>query len=109
MNFRLLFPAFAVFLTFGAALGAEAVKPAAALCLNPAETREALSQHKFTDPAAALRSAAAVAHADPLRSRLCRLKEDYVYEVTLLRRDGKVMRVFIKAEDGSLVDARSNL
>ncbi len=106
MNCRALLPSFAALLAFDPAMGAEAAKPAA-LCLNPAETREALSQHKFTDPAAALRSAAAVAHADPLRSRLCRLKEDYVYEITLLRRDGKVMRVFIRAEDGSLVEARS--
>ena len=51
----------------------------------------------------------AVAHADPLRSRLCRLKDDYIYEITLLRRDGKVMRVLIRADDGSLVDERTKL
>ena len=106
MNFRLLLPVFAALVSFGPALGAEAAKPAAALCLNPAETREALSQNKFADPAAALRSAAAVSHADPLRSRLCRLKGDFVYEITLLRRDGKVIRVLIKADDGSLVEGR---
>ena len=106
MNFRLLLPAFAALVSFSPAMSAEAAKPAAPHCLNPAETREALSQSKFADPAAALRSAAAVAHADPLRSRLCRLKDDFVYEITLLRRDGKVMRVLIKAEDGSLVDGR---
>jgi uncharacterized membrane protein YkoI len=77
-------------------------------CLNAADAREVLARNKFTDPAAALRSAAAVAHADPLRSRLCRWNDDYVYEITLLRRDGKVMNVFIKAEDGSLVNARAN-
>ena len=89
------------------ALGAETPNRARH-CLNPAETREAVAKNKFTDPAAALRSAAAVAHADPLRSRLCRWNDDYVYEITLLRRDGKVMNVFIKAEDGSLVNARAN-
>ena len=107
MIFRVLLPACAVFLALGPAFGAEAAKQSP-LCLNPAETREAISQHKFADPAAALRSAAAVAHAEPLRSRLCRWNDDFVYEITLLRRDGKVMRVFIKAADGSLVDARSN-
>ena len=89
------------------ALGAETPNRARH-CLNPAETREAVARNKFTDPAAALRSAAAVAHADPLRSRLCRWNDEYVYEITLLRRDGKVMNVFIKAEDGSLVNARAN-
>ena len=89
------------------AMGAETPNRARQ-CLNPADTREAVAKNKFTDPAAALRSAAAIAHADPLRSRLCRWNEDYVYEITLLRRDGKVMNVFIKAEDGSLVNARAN-
>jgi len=108
MNCRAHLPAFAALLICGSALGAEAARPAP-LCLNPAETREALSRNKFADPAAALRSAAAVAHADPLRSRLCRFKDDYVYEITLLRRDGKVMRVLIRADDGSLVDDRTKL
>jgi hypothetical protein len=108
MNCRAHLPAFAAFLACCPALGAETAKPTP-LCLNPAETREAISRNKFTDPAAALRSAAAVAHADPLRSRLCRLKDDYIYEITLLRRDGKVMRVLIRADDGSLVDERTKL
>ena len=89
------------------AMGAETPNRARQ-CLNPAEAREAVARNKFTDPAAALRSAAAIAHADPLRSRLCRWNEDYVYEITLLRRDGKVMNIFLKAEDGSLVNARAN-
>ena len=107
MMFRCLLPACAALLACGPALGVEAAKPSP-LCLNPADTREALSNNKFTDPAAALRSAAAVAHAEPLRSRLCRWYEGYIYEITLLRRDGKIMRVFIRAEDGSLVNARGN-
>ena len=107
MMFRCAIPASAALLLCVPVLGAEAGKPAR-LCLNPVDTREALVKNKFTDPAAALRSAAAVAHADPLRSRLCRWNEDYVYEVTLLRRDGKVMQVFIKADDGSLVPSRAN-
>jgi uncharacterized membrane protein YkoI len=107
MIFRPVLPAFVAFLACGSALGVEAARPPLA-CLNPADAREALTRNKFTDPAAALRSAAAVAHADPLRSRLCRWNDDYVYEITLLRRDGKVMRVVIKADDGSLVTARSN-
>ena len=107
MTFRPCLAALAALSLGGAALGAETPNRARH-CLNPAETREALAKNKFTDPAAALRSAAAIAHADPLRSRLCRWNDDYVYEITLLRRDGKVMNVFIKAEDGSLVNARAN-
>ena len=107
MMTRCLIPAFAALALCGPVLGAESGKASRA-CLNPADTRDALANNKFTDPAAALRSAAAVAHADPLRSRLCRWKEDYVYEITLLRRDGKVMQVVIRADDGSLVTSRAN-
>mgnify|MGYP000157877087 CR=1 FL=1 len=107
MMSRYVIPVFAVLLACGPVLGAEAAKPAR-LCLNPKDARDALDKNKFTDPAAALRSAAAVAHADPLRSRLCRWNEDYVYEITLLRRDGKVMQVVIRADDGSLVNSRAN-
>ncbi len=107
MKLRCLLAACAVLVSFGPSFGAEAAKPSSS-CLNASETRAALDHNKFTDPAAALRSAAAVAHAEPLRSRLCRWNDDYVYEITLLRRDGKVMRVVIKAEDGSLVNARAN-
>ncbi len=108
MTFQLFVPAFVALLVVGPALGAEAPHLDRA-CLNPGDAREAVTNNRFTDPASALRSAAAIAHAEPLRSRLCRWNEDYVYEITLLRRDGKVLRVFIKAEDGSLVNGRSNL
>ncbi len=107
MTFRSFLAALAALTLGGSALGAE-TSNRSRQCLNPADAREALAKNKFTDPAAALRSAAAIAHADPLRSRLCRWNEDYVYEITLLRRDGKVMNVFIRAEDGSLVNARAN-
>ena len=107
MIFRTFLAASVALWVGGAALGAESSNKSRQ-CLNPAEAREAVARNKLTDPAAALRSASAVAHADPLRSRLCRWNEDYVYEITLLRRDGKVMNVFIKAEDGSLVNARAN-
>ena len=107
MIFRPFLAAFAALTLCLPAMGAE-TPHRSRQCLNAADACEVLARNKFTDPAAALRSAAAVAHADPLRSRLCRWNEDYVYEITLLRRDGKVMKVFIKAEDGSLVNARAN-
>ena len=91
----------------GSAFGAE-MPPEGRLCLSPAETREAILDNKLADPMSALRTAAAHARAEALRSRLCRWNEDFVYEITLLRRDGKVLHVFIKATDGSVVNARPN-
>ena len=77
MIFRCFLAAFAALSCGSAAMGAETAKRARQ-CLNAADAREALARNKFTDPAAALRSAAAVAHADPLRSKLCRWNDDYV-------------------------------
>jgi uncharacterized membrane protein YkoI len=47
-----------------------------------------------------LRAAARKGQTEPLRSRLCRWNDRFVYEMVLLRRDGKVVRVFIDAIDG---------
>ena len=81
----------------------------ARVCLDAAQTREAIASLKLANPVVAQRNAAIhVGGGEFLRSRLCRWNEDHGYEITLLRRDGKVMNVFIKAEDGSLVNARAN-
>jgi len=70
------------------------------VCLNAAETRVAVAEHRLADPLAALRAAARKGQTEPLRSRLCRWNDRFVYEMALLRRDGKVVRVFIDAIDG---------
>ncbi len=87
---------------------AGAVHPAPAayarVCLDAGQTREAIAEHKLGNPVAAERQAAA-AHAGSefLRSRLCRWNEDYMYEISLLLRDGHVEQVFIRAADGRVV------
>jgi hypothetical protein len=73
------------------------------VCLSPAETRDAVAAHKLTEPFAALRSASRLVKADPLRSRLCRWDDEYVYEMTLLPKDGKVVVVFMDAAAGRVV------
>ncbi len=75
-------------------------------CLSAAETRESVSAHHLREPMALLREAAAQARAEPLGSRLCRWNEQLVYEMSLLRRDGRVLRVFIDAASGSRVKSR---
>jgi hypothetical protein len=70
------------------------------VCLSAAETRAAVARHGLVDPLAALRAAARKAQADPLRSRLCRVGAGFVYEMALLRRDGKVLRVNVDAATG---------
>jgi hypothetical protein len=41
---------------------------------------------------------------EPLRARLCRWKQDeFVYEVTVLRRDGRVVFLYMNAQTGQNV------
>ncbi|MDF2120469.1 hypothetical protein PY365_33390 [Roseiarcaceae bacterium H3SJ34-1] len=72
-------------------------------CLSPSETRETIAQRKLVDPLVSMRNATR-GGAEPLRTRLCRWGDKFVYEMALLRRDGKVVRVFVDAADGSPVN-----
>ncbi len=83
-----------------------AADAASGACLSASDTRAAILQHKLADPMATLRSAARKHVADPLRTRLCRWGDRFVYEIALLRRDGKVIRVFVDAADGLEVSAQ---
>ncbi|MFN3888965.1 MAG: PepSY domain-containing protein [Beijerinckiaceae bacterium] len=78
----------------------EAQQRVGVACLPSSEARLAIARNKLANPLPALRTLARRAQAEPLRSRLCRLDERFVYEMTLLRRDGKVARVFVDAQDG---------
>jgi len=72
-------------------------------CLSPSETREAIAQRKLVNPLVSMRNATR-GGAEPLRTRLCRWGDKFVYEMALLRRDGKVVRVFVDASDGSPIN-----
>ncbi len=69
-------------------------------CLTAAETREAVGTHQLIAPMEAVRDAQALGRGELLRSRLCRWDQDFVYETTLLKHDGRVLRVFLNAKDG---------
>ena len=76
----------------------------ARVCLDAAQTREAIASLKLANPVVAQRNAAIhVGGGEFLRSRLCRWNEDYIYEISLLLRDGHVTQVYIRAEDGRIV------
>lgn len=69
-------------------------------CMSAAETREAVGAHGLIGPLEAVRDAQALGRGELLRSRLCRWDQEYVYELTLLKHDGHVLRVFLNAKDG---------
>lgn len=74
-------------------------RPALA-CVPSTEARASIVRNQLADPSPALRALARRGQAEPLRSRLCRFEERFVYEMTMLRRDGKVVRVYVDAQDG---------
>jgi hypothetical protein len=76
-----------------------AAKPA---CLNAAETRETVKSRHLLEPFAALKSAGAQRKAEALSAKLCRIGEDFIYEITLLHRDGRLVHVEMEAGSGKI-------
>jgi hypothetical protein len=69
-------------------------KPA---CLNAAETREMVKSRRLLEPFAALKFASAQRKAEALSARLCHTGDEFVYEITLLNREGRLVHVEMEA------------
>ncbi len=76
-----------------------AAKPA---CLNAAETREMVKSRHLLEPFAALKFAGAQRKAEALSAKLCRTGDDFIYEITLLHRDGRLVHVEMDAGSGKI-------
>jgi uncharacterized membrane protein YkoI len=90
----------------GAAQAAEAEQHALAarpVCLGPSETREEVKNHRLLEPFAALKFAAAQRKAEALSARLCHTGDEFIYEITLLHRDGRLVHVEMDAGTGKLI------
>jgi uncharacterized membrane protein YkoI len=89
------------------AYAAEAEPPRAAapksICLNAAETREEVKTRRLIEPFAALKFAAAQRKSEALSARLCHTGDDFIYEITLLNRDGRITHVEMEAGTGKVV------
>ncbi len=73
------------------------------ICLNPAETREAVKAHRLIEPYAALKFAAEKRKGEALSAKLCHIGDEFIYEITLLHRDGRLVHVAIEAATGKLI------
>lgn len=71
-------------------------------CFNAPETREKILAHGLADPFALLRAQAAEQRADPIAVKLCRQGDAFVYEIDLLRRDGRLIHSRVDARSGRL-------
>jgi hypothetical protein len=76
------------------------------VCFPTNETREAIKGHHLIEPFVALKNAAASVKAEALSAKLCRFGEEFVYEIALLHRDGRLVHVVMNAANGKLVNTR---
>jgi len=89
------------------------VRPAAAAdhsrrsCLTKAEQRAAVASRRAISLGRAIGSAHRHGrHGEALRARLCRHGDRLVYVLTLLARNGKVVRVTVDAANGGVISGR---
>jgi uncharacterized membrane protein YkoI len=76
-------------------------------CYSAAQTRERIAVRKLAEPFRLMASAAKRFQAEAIGAKLCRWKEQFVYEITLLRRDGRVIHVFTNAASGQIIGAKN--
>ncbi len=73
------------------------------VCFNSAETRERIATYKLAEPFQAMLTGGL--QGDALHAKLCRWKHDeFVYEIAVLRRDGRLVHVYMNAQNGRNVD-----
>lgn len=105
---RILALAFFAFVAFAASPQARADGDARAVvkrvCLSPAETREEIKSKRLREPFLVLKHAAQRFKAEALSAKLCRIDDEFVYEIALLHRDGKYFHVRVNATTGKYVD-----
>jgi uncharacterized membrane protein YkoI len=77
------------------------------VCFTAAETREKILAHGLFEPFHVMRSAASRLQAEAIVVKLCRLRGELVYELSLLRHDGRVIRLSIDAKTGQLISSKT--
>jgi hypothetical protein len=95
-------------LTSTEALAAEAEVRLKPVCLSVAETREQVKANRLLEPFVALKTAAAQRQAEALSARLCHADDKFIYEITLLHRDGRLSHVDLEADSGKLIPRASH-
>ncbi len=76
------------------------------VCLTQAETREEIKARRLREPYSVLKHAAQVFKAEAISAKLCRIDDEFIYEIALLHRDGKYFRAHVNAATGKFVDVK---
>ncbi|PPD44487.1 MAG: hypothetical protein CTY15_07190 [Methylocystis sp.] len=106
LRFCSAFAAAATAAALGCARAEEAAERAAehapprSQCFSTAATREKIEAHRLTDPFACMRAAARELSGEALGARLCRIEELFIYEISVLRPDGRIVKLLFDAATG---------
>ena len=73
------------------------------VCFSAREMSDRVARLRLANPLIAMQSNARRNRAEPLRTRLCRSGNRLVYEVSLIRQDGKVMQIYLNAQSGRTI------
>ncbi|MGD9545194.1 MAG: PepSY domain-containing protein [Methylocystis sp.] len=65
-----------------------------------AQARAKMEASKLADPFQCMREAALRLQGEPLGARLCQLGEGLIYEISLLRKDGHIIKLLVDAFSG---------
>jgi hypothetical protein len=69
-------------------------------CFSTAQTRIEIEARRLIDPLSSMRDSALRAQGEPLGARLCQHGEAFIYEIKLLRPDGRIVKVMVDAASG---------
>ena len=75
------------------------------VCFSTAESREKIHAHRLFEPFQLMRAVGSRLHADAIAVKLCSWHENLIYELSLLRHDGRIIYVFVNAENGQSIDS----
>ncbi|MGO9673892.1 MAG: PepSY domain-containing protein [Methylocella sp.] len=97
---------FALASCLGFCVGALAQPAQQNQCFSTAETRDKIAAHGLSEPLRSIEKAAAHFQAEALGAKLCRRNDAFVYEISLLRRDGKIVHGVYDAKTGQIVEPK---
>ena len=103
-------------MTFANCLSAVAVMVVAAFMAGPVaakqecpsakESREMVVASHLLEPLQVMKNLTSLSRSEPVSIKLCRWDSVYIYDVTLLHKDGKLLRVFVDAISGKTVNPK---
>lgn len=76
-------------------------------CFTTAETREKILAHGLSEPFHVMHGAATRLQAQVIGVKLCRWREDLVYELSLLRHDGHIIHISVDAKTGQPIGSKT--